>query len=481
MKINKLQELIQSLSRNEKIYVKRELEAFKKENKYVQVFNYYLKPTTKKLSFQKDISVIKSQLFKLILKHLRQFHAKSNSDFTLQNQLQEADILIKKNLIKEAKKIVNKTIIIANEQENFLVLQKAYLSLFKIASTHNFLYCKKGDLEEYYNQLKNIQNKTSNEFTHRYLSLKLFYNHCKFGEPRNKKEFAFYHKICDELNQIPHLTLRGKYVYFNINSFIYGLDENYKASENALKNALELFNTNKFFTSNNLDIYIAVVNNLSFFLAYQNKFSKADEVINRLEVAITEYKIPIKSALYYTINNQFLSFKLFLYYKENKNEEIITTLLPKIENYLKLLPNNDWYHFYFLYYLARFNYEASRLPIALKWINVLLQINAKEVALHIQCFATLLKAIILFELNETDQLEYFIKNTSYFLNKQQRNFKIETEIIIFLKTSIKRQLTQNDMDKLSKKIATLLKDTHEKRATDFINFDIWLNHLMNMI
>ena len=157
-----LHELIQSMSRSEKRYFKlfAQMQG-QSDNNYIQLFDAvnkqkeYNEEALKK-RFAKNIKQFGSTkffLYKLILKSLRIFHSEDSTYYVVANQLREADLLIRRNLYKQATKITEKCIETAEKIGAYPLLLTAYqqkqMIVLQMGRTKNYLselelVCTKG-------------------------------------------------------------------------------------------------------------------------------------------------------------------------------------------------------------------------------------------------------------------------------------------------------------------------------------------------
>jgi hypothetical protein len=184
---SELYELIHSLSPAEKRYFKlfASLHNKKGSNSYLKVFDAIEKQAEydeaeviqeaggKKMASQ--FPVVKNYLYKLILKSLRNFHSGQSVDFRLKEWLMNVEILLRKELIEQCIKILEKarrTAIEYEKYEYFLEILSYDMSLAMKVS--------EADLDKVWNQVEaffaeadTYYEKFKNILTHRKLSMQL--------------------------------------------------------------------------------------------------------------------------------------------------------------------------------------------------------------------------------------------------------------------------------------------------------------------
>jgi len=135
MKSNELLfELIHSLTKAEKRFIKLNAKFHKGDKVYLSLFDAIAKQKTYNevelidafsgYKFSNQFSVAKNYLQNFILKQLRQFHANHKASIECKNLMIDIELLHLKGQYILAQKLVNKTRKIAELQEMFLVLEE---------------------------------------------------------------------------------------------------------------------------------------------------------------------------------------------------------------------------------------------------------------------------------------------------------------------------------------------------------------------
>ncbi len=120
-------ELIQSLNASEKGYLKKFFGGIEEstEKNFVILFDILCKQKSydeeklskslSKKNISTKISVLKNYLYKQVLRGLRAYHTDLSTNYTLRNSLDEAEILLRRGLIHQAQKSIEKAIHKAEE------------------------------------------------------------------------------------------------------------------------------------------------------------------------------------------------------------------------------------------------------------------------------------------------------------------------------------------------------------------------------
>lgn len=114
---------------------------------------------------------------------------------------------------------------------------------------------------------------------------------------------------------------------------------------------------------------------------------------------------------------------------------------------------------------------------ALTYLNEVLNDNEQNLRQDIYSFARLFNLVIHYELGNYDFLEYVVKSTNRYLNKQERNYEIENACIKQIRKLSKTPVEVNRIEifeKLNSDISRLLKDHNERVALEYFNIEAWV-------
>ena len=116
------------------------------------------------------------------------------------------------------------------------------------------------------------------------------------------------------------------------------------------------------------------------------------------------------------------------------------------------------------------------------YLNEVLNDNEQNLRQDIYSFARLFNLVIHYELGNYDFLEYVIKSTNRYLNKQERNYEIENTCIKQIRKLSKTPVEVNRIeifDKLNEEISVLLNDQNERVVLEYFNIDAWVKSKIN--
>jgi len=119
---------------------------------------------------------------------------------------------------------------------------------------------------------------------------------------------------------------------------------------------------------------------------------------------------------------------------------------------------------------------------ALFYLNVLLNDNEQNFRQDIYSFLRLFNIILHFEIGNYDYLDYVIKSTSRFLDKQDRSFEAENTFINYIKKIAKAVSSKDKMNlfvELKNELDSLLIKQNEDVLLEFFNITAWIGSKIN--
>jgi tetratricopeptide (TPR) repeat protein len=132
----------------------------------------------------------------------------------------------------------------------------------------------------------------------------------------------------------------------------------------------------------------------------------------------------------------------------------------------------------FNYHIANIYFGAGEYKDALHWINNVLNENEQSLRQDIHGFARMINLIVHYELGNHDLLEYIIKSTLRFLNKKEKDYKVESVIVKHLRKLVKTTLETERRDayqKMKMELEELFENPMEKVLLDYFDVLAWLD------
>ncbi|NQY29531.1 MAG: hypothetical protein HRT69_08665 [Flavobacteriaceae bacterium] len=481
--------LIKSLSKSEKrqfkLFVGR-LEG-NTNSKFIALFNHIDKHDNfdEKIILKKDIvsklqlSNLKANLYKQILKSLRLSFANQNIRVALREQLDYATILYDKGLSKQSLKILDKAkaIAIKNGEKNIayeiVELEKVIESQYITRSTEN-------RADELAIQAKELssQNVIASKLSN--LSLQLYGLLLKVGYVKNKKDYdevyTYFHDRLPkydshELGFREKLWLYKAYLWYSF------LIQDFLSCYKYARKWVDLFESNPNMIKTNPVFYLKGVHYLLESLFYIRHQTKFNETLNLLEQNINT-KLILQND-----NTKVLGFiylytnKLNVHFLSGNFKEGLS-LVTEIEAQISFHKNRiDQHHIMLFYYkIACMYFGVDDYKSCIKYLTKIISTKNISIREDLMCFARILNLVAHFDAGLDENLDFQIKDTYRFLLKMNDLHAIQKEMLKFLREVV--DLYPHQIKSAFKKLhASLLKyedHPYEKRAFLYLDILSWL-------
>ncbi|MFV5696430.1 hypothetical protein ACM55G_13450 [Flavobacterium sp. LB3P122] len=481
--------LIKSLSKSEKrqfkIFASR-LET-SSNTKFIELFNILDKSDAydEKLILKSDIikkvqlSNLKSYLYKQILVSIRLNIPSQNIRYQLREQIDFAAILYNKGLYKQSLKILDKTKILALENDEKLMAYEI-VEFEKLIESQYITRSIQGRADELVIQAKelNYRNTISSKLSN--LSLQLYGIMLKTGYVKSDEEYKY---IDDYFNK--HISkfdekkfgFREKYWFYNANLWHSFLVQDFLASYKYAYKWVNLFYDNPnmiylnpvFFLKGNHYLLESL-----YMLKYKSNFKK---YLVLLEETISDPRFPV--------NDNIASLSFLYLYNNKLNYHLLEGtfaeseyLIPEILEKLKLHSEHlDEHHEMLFYYkIASIYFGNEKYNECIFYLEKI--INNKNLTMRedLMCFSRILCLIAHYELGKDYYLENQLKNTYKFLLKMNDLHEVQKEIMRFMKNlnSIYPSDIKKEFVKMRERFIELEKNTYEKRAFLYLDIISWL-------
>ena len=481
--------LIKSLSKSEKRQFK--LYAGRLEGnsnaKFLSLFNYLDKASEynentiikKGIVTKQQLSNLKANLYKQILKSLRLNPSHKNIRVSLREQLDYATILYNKGLYKQGLKILEKTKLLAIEHEEKNIAYEI-VELEKVIETQYITRSISTRANELSRQAKDlsIQNTLTSKLSN--LSLQLYGHLLKTGYVKNEEE---HQKVTQYFNDrlpkydLSKLGFRELLWLYKSKLWYSFLTQDFLDSYKYSKKWVNLFEKHPKMITINPVFYLKGNHYLLeslFLIKHHTSFKK---VLHQLETAISSGKVPKNS------NTEALIFlycdtnKLNLHFLEGSFREGLH-LVPEIEErivcYNKQL---DEHHIMIFYYkIACLYFGAANNVKCIEYLNKIIENKDLEMREDLLCFARVLNLVAHYEEGLDFNLERQLKNTYKYLLKMNDLQKVQQAIIKFLKNlgNVYPHQIRNEFKKLHSELKAFEDHPYEKRAFLYLDILSWL-------
>lgn len=482
--------LIKSLTKSEKGFFKKFAARNSPGGKsnYISLFdaiesmeNYDDEALKKKLQHQPFVSqipVYKVYLFNLILKALQQYGSYENTDSKLADMVAGARILAKKQMPKEAQKILKKAKEIAYKYDN----EKALLEILFLERNILMVTPDKHVLEKrraIYEEHKQFIERLENRFHYTWLSdqMVMFVEHR--GDIRNLNRKQEMEKIIADpyMQSADKATgFSAKMFYYHTLLFYYISNEKRKKMHTVTKEEIKVQEQYRHFIEENPNNYISGL--LNYLLSAHLTGNKADvrDALRRLALARRQYRGKLSPNLETELFMKAKNIELIIY-ADNSDIEKGKSAVKMVEADLKKYRNFISHPLKITLY-----YNSSHICFldddfdrALYFINKLLN-ESEEMRSDVYNFAKLYNLIIHYELGHFDHLEYITENTYRYLKERKSLYKVE-ELVInairkVLNTTDKNEI-KNIFDELLAGLKKTSDDLKSRQTFEFFDFVSW--------
>jgi len=481
-------ELIKSLSKHEKRYFKlySSRHTIGDQNNYVRLFDaidqqeayneYALMQKFENESFVNRFSIAKARLYSSILKSLDLYHAESSINSQLKQELHFAEILFKKSLYSQCKRVLLSAKKTANKYEKHAALLEISKWEKELIEKDNYA----GKTESHLNAMMQgdflLLEKIKNHSEYWKLKSTLFQLLNKRGNARNQEELSNFKNLIDNTllkTEKKALSTETRYLYYHTYSaYYFGIGDYKKCYDNLIKN-VHLIESKPEIFQEEPNIYFSVLTNLIYIGSQLKEYDQVFDYLQKLrdipKTLDTRNNEDLEIKLFSSANSLELALQIQLG-EFGKALELIPTIetgLKKFNEKLSTVRKADFYLNIAVVYFALNEYSSS-----LKWINKLLNEISIEDSENIYCVAQMLNLIVHIELENNDLIPYAFKSAHRFLSSRNRVYKFETAFLNFIGKVLKtgnRTEQQSLYEKLHSDLLELKEDNFEK--TVFENFD----------
>ena len=489
---NALYQLVSSLDRTEKRYVKVNAGISKTNRNLLRLFNAVDKQAGKGYdeaairkefegeSFLKQLSVAQNRLSALILRHLRNYHASNSVDIHLSDLIAEIQILHKKRLFDLCQKQIAKAKKLAAKHERRLpMLELLKWETILQKEEGRYLHKSQDRLEALYNEEKQLllQHKRGLEYKFHNLNLLLLSRNKMVSQVN--EELASYH---DLLQTKPYqfefgsLPLQDEIYALRMKAMYYFSKFEYKKSMDNFGLVVERLEQEPDRLEDFKQEYFMGLNN---FLVGQ---TWAQDRANFMTTVDKIYKhfggIPAFEREIFAITNLY---EMAIYIELGELDRC-KEILPAVESGLKKYKgqtnpiNEQIYYFNIaLTYFFDQNYSST-----IRWLNRLVNqsnVNRSEISSNIHYYAQLFNLVVHYEAENFELLEYLIGSTRKWLQSIREFNQFDLKIITFFKEVLLEEYDKaklrSQFSKLAQELQVLAEDPAERIALDYFRFITW--------
>lgn len=499
-----LHKLIKSLTKAEKIFFKKysKRHVLGNGNKYVMLFdvieeqekNYdenLVRERFKGDRFINQIHVAKNYLYDLILKTLSIMHSEKEIDFVLFEFLKKIKLLIDKNLINSALKLIKKAKIIAEENYN-------YSGLYQLIELEALITARKYTREAYdeLRQLVLKKDAVMEELTNTsyYKSYNLILNliSARWSYSKNPGDLEIIEKILNLpkiKNEHYASGFASKYEVYGIKLRAYRFLLEDEKSLYYRKKVVELMEQYPESIEKFPERYTARLHDVIIFLLGTDTGKKHSYNVEDYFIKLKNYKdIVLKSKK--NAVTKALSWQAYYqlrigYYYSQLNRNGFNSIMTEINRDIEFHKDNlrERYLFDLYLYIINAYFEFKEYEESLKWLSKYM--NHKNADKFEELYHTMImfSIILHYELGNYEYAESQINNTKRYYKKEEKLYESERVILKFMKQllSATNEDTLRIFKDLSLELELLSGKESEKRFLNAFDFKRWVGKKLGNI
>lgn len=487
----KLYELVATLSKSEKIYLKKFVFVHdkKKVNVYLELFDLLQKKNIdsdeqllnalKKSPITRNLPSIKHYLYKYILRTLRNYYQDENANMEVKNLLAEIHILLQKGLYSQCRSLITSTKKITLKYDMHI----DYLNLLKIEARILILTnAERMDVNIIYDEQREVTKLINKSIDYNELSNNTW--HLLFGKGEDSFNSP---KIAKELFHNPILTdIKYAHTFYDKSNFYFTssrkgiLNRDEKETQENLISNIKMWESHPHFIHEHMSDYLVLLHTL---ICSHNEFTNhsknnfIQDNINKLK-SLSSSSLHIQSKIFQFayMSQQNLNINLGLFEVEKK-------VIPEVERGLMKFDTMINYDIKLVFYVntAYICFGCEDYKAALMWINKGLSIGSKADISKLEPIMKVINLFINIELENFELLEFSLRSVKRKLKKsgpQSLNLLLEFVKAYPSANSDKQKMKQLLISTIQK-LRLIMTETREKQVMDTFDFISHLESKLN--
>jgi len=475
--------LVNSLDSNEKRYAKLMLSLQGGESNYKHLFNsiakqkeYNEETLRKKFKCQiKDFPSTKRNLYQLVLRALRLYHARSSSEIQIYEMLQNIEVLFRKGLYHECKKMIKKAeqeIIMSNNTLSHLALLNEEIRVTRRLDYENIP-------DDYFDKLLKKQNSLLQDY-HSIVNVKYAHDnfmrlHLKSGAAQSSSIKKKLYSFIDEKNLLrKSLPVNAKiYSYLALSQYYLSKKQYLKSSQYS-ERLLKLFESLPRLSAEQQTQYANQHIMIAISLLKSKKYEECFATIKKLkDLEIKDEQIA-SNIFYFSIVVEFTTLNNLGEFE--KSAELINETVNGLKKYQRRISNNRYLAI--CYCVAYTYFGNKKYSNAMEWIKKILNDVKIDMRIDFYSCAYLLWIMCHIEKGNYDTAVYLSKSKPEFRTKNESLFKIESMFLNFVTKELSKNYSSKQIresfKELKMQIEKLLAIPHENKILDYIDFPAWI-------
>lgn len=483
--------LIKSLTRTEKRYFKIFTNGNSNGNEfnYLNLFNLIDKQDVydeKKVIADffknreiKNFSNEKKHLYNLILKSLNKYHSTISKENELNELLNSAQILNKKQLPEQSNKLLDKLTLFAEKHE-------LYTGLIKIGELRSELIRQKAtsstDMKEEFDSIRHYSNLAIERLTveneYNELFTILLEKIRKDGEVlRHPSEMQWYIDfMANPLleNEENAKTIKSKSIFYFINGTVYYITGNHEKAYYYYQKDIEHLENESKNTPVESSLYSAKISNMCTICLKKGDSKALSLYLEKLKNCPANFPME-KSKLFYRYYDLLLKSHI-LTGEFDKAIDLYHSIKNELNEHIDIIHKSRIIslNYYMAYaYLGKGDFKGSMV-----WINKLLD-EKTNYRNDLLSFTRILNCIIQYEIGNENSQESAYRATVYFFKKHNKSYRFEELFLKFFSKILKEldpEKRKKWMNEFKIELVELINNPFESSFIECFDMISWLEH-----
>ena len=428
----------------------------------------------------RQLSNLKAHLYEKILQGLRAFHTTHSQDIRTREAISHAQLLFDRGLYKHCDKLLQKAKKMAQQNDNL----ELWLEVLKLEK-RVFAQGIGGENQEAVNtiirQVQDVNTRINNINVLSNIQVRLNHWYAKTGFVRKahyQQEIKRY--IQQHLPSFDQATLsfQEKMSLYDVYVTYYLFIRDFKRAHRYANRWVALYDQrperiirNPLTYIRSLHRLLITQNKLRYYPQYLATTKKLRGVASLPGIVMNENlrAMLFKYVTIHQINGHFLTGDF------TGGVSLVRTIEHDLDPWIDALGRHATIIFY--YKIACMYFGASQHRSSVYWLQRIINEHPADLREDIHCFARILNLISHYELGNTDVIDYYIKSTYRFLLTKDDLGLYQTYILDFLK-NLDRETTEADLiirfEQLRMRLLTLTTRPYESRAFAYFDIISWL-------
>ena len=490
---NKLFNLVNSLSGSEKRYFKLFVNKNQtsKNNKYILLFDaidaqeIYDDEALRKIVYgnkpiqSRKFSELKNYLYELILKSLQGYDEKTSVEYKLKGMLLSIKVLFKRSHFEDCKEMMQKAKKMAIRFEFFEQMLEILGWEKKIAYTQIDVNFLDKELDRIQEDEKECLDQLAALSIYQNIFFKVLISGKQNALLRSDDKIKYLktllsHPLMKDAKKAT--SHRSQILYHRIKSIYHYSLSDYEGFYQSGKKILEVMESKPHLLQEDVSEYISALSNFTNSCNFLNRNNEVEKCLSKfLKIKALTIDDELK------IHRQYYQNKFNICLRKGDIKEVVEELekhLKELERFDKeLFERGSFYFTYFYIYFSNEDHEKA-LENLNEWLNLPRSVERED----LQSLARILNLMIHYEMKNTILLESLLRSTQRFLNKRDRMFKFEKEMLNVIQASMKAHTEKESREafiQLKIEMENLSKIPSENAMFEYFNFPAWIESKIN--